>query len=112
MSKPALLLMLATLGTALPVAAQQPADGHAANPATSTAASTLADGEIRRVDRDTKKITIRHGPIPDLGMPPMTMVFQAGDPAMLDRVKPGDKVRFSAARERGAYIVTRIEAAP
>jgi Cu(I)/Ag(I) efflux system protein CusF len=112
MSKPALLLMLATLGAALPVAAQQPADGHAANPATSAAASTLADGEIRRVDRDARKITIRHGPIPSLNMPPMTMVFQVDDPSLLDRVKPGDKIRFSAVHDRGAYIVTRIEAAP
>jgi len=72
----------------------------------------LADGEIRRVDRDAKKITIRHGPIPSLNMPPMTMVFQTADPALLDRVKPGDKVKFSAIHDRGAYIVTRIETAP
>jgi len=72
----------------------------------------LTDGEIRRVDRDAKKITIRHGPIPSLNMPPMTMVFQTADPALLDRVKPGDKVKFSAIHDRGAYIVTRIETAP
>ena len=72
----------------------------------------LADGEIRRVDLDAKKITIRHGPIPSLNMPPMTMVFQTADPALLDRVKPGDKVKFSAIHDRGAYIVTRIETAP
>ena len=72
----------------------------------------MADGEIRRVDRDAKKITIRHGPIPSLNMPPMTMVFQAADPSLLDRVKAGDRVKFSAIQDRGAYIVTRIEAAP
>jgi|LNFM01.1.fsa_nt_gb Cu(I)/Ag(I) efflux system periplasmic protein CusF len=72
----------------------------------------LADGEIRRVDRETQKITIRHGPIPNINMPPMTMVFQAASPALLDQAKPGDKVKFSAVQERGAYIVTRIEPAP
>ncbi|MCE2999463.1 MAG: copper-binding protein [Betaproteobacteria bacterium] len=112
--KPALLLMMLTaLGAAAPAVAQKPADEHAAHhPSQATAAGELADGEIRRVDRDAKKITIRHGPIPSLKMPPMTMVFQTADPALLDRVKPGDKVKFSAIHDRGAYIVTRIETAP
>ena len=72
-------------------------------------APQLADGEIRRVDKDAKKITIRHGPIPSLDMPPMTMVFQVKDPAMLDQVKAGDKVKFAAEKAGGAYTVTQIE---
>lgn len=72
----------------------------------------LADGEIRRIDRDAQKITIRHGPIPNLNMPAMSMVFQVSDPALLDRAKPGDKVKFTAVQDRGAYVVTRIEPAP
>ena len=75
------------------------------------ALAQLADGEIRKVDRDAKKITIKHGPMPSLDMPPMTMVFQVKDPAMLEQVKPGDKVKFSAEKLGGAYTVTRIEAA-
>jgi Cu(I)/Ag(I) efflux system protein CusF len=72
-------------------------------------ASTLADGEIRKVDKDAKKITIRHGPIANLDMPSMTMVFQVKEPALLEGIKAGDKVRFAADRIGGAYVVTRIE---
>jgi Cu/Ag efflux protein CusF len=113
MKTAALFALLAAVTAAAPVAAQKTADDHAAHhPPQAAAANALADGEIRRVDRETQKITIRHGPIPSLNMPPMTMVFQAADAALLDRVKPGDKVKFSAVQERGAYIVTRIETAP
>lgn len=71
----------------------------------------LSDGEVRRIDKDAKKITIRHGPLKNLDMPAMTMVFQVRDPAMLEQVKAGDKVRFSAEKSGGAYIVTAIHAA-
>lgn len=83
-------------------------------PAASPAASgttQMADGEVRRVDKDAKKITIKHGPIPNLDMPPMTMVFQVKDAVMLDQVKTGDKIRFSADKVGAAYTVTKIEPA-
>ncbi len=73
------------------------------------AQTSLADGEIRKVDKEAKKLTIRHGPIPSLDMPPMTMVFQVKDPALLEQVKAGDKVRFEAEKAGSAYVVTRIE---
>ena len=73
----------------------------------------MADGEVRRVDRNARKLTIRHGPIPSLEMDqPMTMVFAVSDPALLERVKPGDKIRFQAEKIGGAYTVTKIEPAP
>ncbi len=72
-------------------------------------AETLSDGEIRKVDKEAKKLTIKHGPIANLDMPSMTMVFQVKDPALLDMVKAGDKVRFAADKISGAYVVTRIE---
>ena len=71
----------------------------------------LTDGEIRKVDKDTRKITIKHGPIQNLDMPAMTMVFQVKDPAMLDKVKAGDKVKFKAEKLGGAFTVTGMEAA-
>ena len=71
----------------------------------------LADGEIRKVDKDAKKITIKHGPLPGLDMPAMTMVFQVKDPTVLERVKVGDKVKFEAEKLGGAFTVTRIEQA-
>lgn len=71
----------------------------------------LTDGEVRKVDKDAKKITIKHGEIKNLDMPPMTMVFQVKDPALLEKAKAGDKVQFNAEKVGGQYFVTRIEAA-
>ena len=75
------------------------------------ASADMAEGEIRKVDMDTKKITIRHGEIKNLDMPGMTMVFQVKDPAMLEKVKTGDKVRFKAEKAGGAFVVTDIQPA-
>ena len=78
----------------------------------SPGASQLADGEVRKVDKDAKKLTIRHGPLPSLDMPsPMTMVYQVKDPALLDQVKAGDKIRFVAEKIGGQFTVLRIEIA-
>ncbi|MGH8674798.1 MAG: copper-binding protein, partial [Burkholderiales bacterium] len=74
-------------------------------------ANALTDGEIRKVDKDAQKITIKHGPIPRLDMPAMTMVFQVKDPALLEQVKAGDKVKFEAQKLGGAFTVTKIEQA-
>lgn len=68
-------------------------------------------GEVRKVDKDAGKLTIKHGPIVNLDMPAMTMVFQVRDPAMLDQVKAGDKIRFQADKIGGAYTATKIEPA-
>ena len=75
------------------------------------AAGALAEGVVRKVDMDAKKITIKHGPITNLDMPPMTMVFQVKDTALLSQVNAGDKVRFAADKVGGAYIVTHLEPA-
>ena len=69
----------------------------------------MTEGEVRKVDKDTKKITLKHGAIKNLDMPGMTMVFQVNDPAMLDMVKAGDKIRFTADRIKGAFVVLSIE---
>ena len=74
-------------------------------------AAKLTDGEVRKVDKDACKVTLKHGPIENLGMPGMTMVFRATNPAMLDKLKPGDKVRFAADKAGDVYTVTRIEPA-
>jgi Cu/Ag efflux protein CusF len=93
---------------AAPAYAQQAQGGHDAH----HPAGALSDGEVRRVDKDAKKITIKHGPLANLDMPAMTMVFQVKDPAMLDKVKAGDKVKFQAEKIGGGYAVTKIERAP
>lgn len=74
-------------------------------------ADELTEGVIRKVNKDAGKLTIKHGEIKQLEMPPMTMVFQVKDPAMLDQVKAGDKVRFAVESKGGAMTVTKIEPA-
>ncbi len=69
---------------------------------------SLTEGEIRKVDKEARKITIKHGEIKNLDMPAMTMVFQVKDPALLDKVKVGDKVQFTAEKVGGAYVVTTV----
>ena len=71
--------------------------------------SDFVDAEIRKVDKEAGKITLRHGEIKSLDMPPMTMVFVVKDPAQLAGLKAGDKVRFKAANEAGKYTVTDIQ---
>jgi len=75
-------------------------------------AADLADGEVRKVDKDAGKLTLRHGEIKNLDMPAMTMVFQVKEPALLDKVKVGDKVRFRAEKASSGYVVTAIEPRP
>lgn len=70
-----------------------------------------SDGEVRKVDREAGKITLRHGPLKNLDMPPMTMVFTAADPKLLEGLKEGDKVHFAADRKDGKLVVTAIEPA-
>jgi Cu(I)/Ag(I) efflux system periplasmic protein CusF len=102
------ILTLAALATpGLPVIA------HAqAQPAqTVQADAALTEGEVRRIDTAAQKITLRHGPIANIDMPAMTMVFQVRDPALLNNAKAGDKVRFSVEKINGVYTVIRLEAA-
>ena len=72
-------------------------------------ASDMAEAEVRKVDKDAKKITLKHGPIKNLDMPAMTMVFQVKDAALLDKVAAGDRIRFTAGQLQGAYVVTGVE---
>lgn len=81
-----------------------------AQPASSAAPQTsMSEGEIKKVDKDGGKLTIKHGDLKNLGMPGMTMVFRTKDAAMLEQVKQGDKVRFVAEKVDGALTVTAIE---
>jgi len=102
-------LAIAAGAMALPATAQQQAADHAAHHPAAPPAADLADGEIRKVDKEAAKLTIKHGEIKSLDMPGMTMVFQVKDPALLDKVKSGDKVRFRAEKAASGYVVTAIE---
>ena len=77
--------------------------------AAAVAQADLTDGEVRKIDKDGGKLTLRHGEIRNLDMPPMTMVFTVKDKALLDKLQPGDKVKFRAVAEGGQIVVTQIE---
>jgi Cu(I)/Ag(I) efflux system periplasmic protein CusF len=85
---------------------------HAPAASAAAAATAEVDGEVRKIDKEQGKLTLKHGPITNLDMPGMTMVFKAADPAMLDQVKVGDKVKFAAENRNGALTVTAIKPAP
>lgn len=68
----------------------------------------MTDGEVKKVDKEGGKITLRHGELKNLGMSGMTMVFRVKDPAMLTQVKAGDKVKFVAERVNGALTVVQL----
>ena len=121
----ATVLLWGALGSALAQPAA-PADGHdshhsaapgAAAPqsapaSTQTDPSDLSEGEITRWDPRTLKVTLRHREIKNLGMPPMTMVFRVPDAGMVGGLQPGAKVQFRAEQVNGAYVLTRLQAAP
>lgn len=76
---------------------------------TNTLAQAVAEGVVRRIDLDNNKITIRHGEIKALDMPPMTMVFIAKQPALLKSLAPGDTIEFEAFEVNGQYSVGKIK---
>ncbi|MEK7346956.1 MAG: copper-binding protein [Pseudomonadota bacterium] len=78
---------------------------------TLSATPEMTDGEVRKIDKESGKITIKHGEIKHMDMPGMTMVFVAKDKALLDKATVGAKIRFMAANENGQMTVTDIQPA-
>ena len=95
--------------------AQTAAPNTAAAPASDSMAAKkidpkdMAEAEVRKIDKDAKKVTLKHGPIKNLDMPGMTMVFQVKDVALLDKFVVGEKIMFTAEQQQGAYVVTGAE---
>ncbi len=98
------------------VFAQTATEPAATTPVTTASATMgnkdMAEAEVRKIDRDAKKITLKHGPIKNLDMPSMTMVFQVRDPALLDKLAAGDKIMFTAEQLQGAFVMTGAEKVP
>ncbi len=109
--KSSFLLFSSLLALAGAAAAHEHGAGHAPALQMAQAAAQRPQVEalVRTVDKSARKITLKHGEIPNLDMGPMTMVFQVADPALLDQVKAGDTVRFTADKIKGAYTVLTIE---
>ncbi|WP_048441023.1 copper-binding protein [Caenimonas sp. SL110] len=91
--------------------APQAVDHAAHHLATAASAAPQSEGEVRKVDMELGKVTLRHGPLANLDMPAMTMVFTVAQPKLLEGLKQGDKVRFTADKKDGSYVVTAIEPA-
>lgn len=87
------LLVMTAAALALPTAAQ----------------AQMTEGEVRRIDAANNKVTIRHGEIKNLDMPPMSMVFVAKPASIIKGIQVGDKIRFSAIEENSQYVVIKIE---
>lgn len=99
------LAVPATVAAASDHAAHHP---QASAAAAAPAAADMTDGEVRKVDKAAGKLTLKHGEIKSLDMPGMTMVFQVRDPAMLEALKAGDKVRFKAEKSGSALVITEL----
>lgn len=93
------LLVTAQTAPAAPVAADKPV------------AKDIAEAEVRKIDKEAKKVTLKHGPIKNLDMPSMTMVFQVRDVALFEKFAVGDKIMFTAEQLQGAYVMTGVEKA-
>lgn len=96
------LVALVATGAAFPAIAKAQAQAQAQ-------AMDMTEGEIRKIDKENKKLTIKHGEIRNLQMPGMTMVFQVKDAAVLEQVKVGDKVRFKVERGPTGLLVTDLQ---
>ena len=99
----------AALALSLTVSAARAQGEPAAAASAAAPASEMTDGEIRKIDKANGKLTIKHGEIKNLDMPGMTMVFRVNDPALIDKVNAGDKVRFKAMSDGGKVTVTEID---
>lgn len=103
------VLRILLVAAALAASAASQATSHSTSASAASPEQTLASGEVRKIDKEGGKLTIRHGPIQNLDMPSMTMVFRVHDARVLESLKPGDKIRFAADRIEGAYTATNIE---
>lgn len=105
------LLAASLAALALPVFAQDhSAHGHGAAKV-GAGKTALSEGTVKKLDRAAGKITLAHGPLENLGMPPMTMSFAIDTSLLPATLREGDKVRFRAEEQKGSYRVVRLEAA-
>jgi Cu/Ag efflux protein CusF len=103
------VLALALLGASLsPLAAAQGLPALLVAQAT----SDMVDAEVRKLDRDRSRVTLKHAEIKHLDMPPMTMVFNVADQALLDKLAEGARVKVRVEQIGGKYVVTAVQAAP
>lgn len=110
------LALLLSVAAGTPAWAASHAGGHGANvdhgkPMAQASTGDMTDGEVRKVDKEGGKLTLKHGDIKNLDMPGMTMIFVVKDKAMLDKLKAGDKIKFKAINDAGKFTVTEMQMA-
>ena len=108
------IFLVVSFGLALPLYAGAADDNtmkHEGDAKSMDNAAAMSSGEVRKVDKSSGKVTIKHGPLANLGMPAMTMVFRVKDSTMLDQMKEGDKIDFVAEKINGALTVIQVEPA-
>jgi Cu/Ag efflux protein CusF len=119
-SRTASLTLVLSAAIASPAWAASHQGGHGSHgdhgkPATTAStqatAGEMTDGEVRKVDKEAGKLTLKHADIKSLDMPAMTMVFVVKDKAMLDKLKAGDKIKFKAINDAGKFTVTEMQMA-
>ena len=108
---PKILIAALSLALLTPLVALADDAHHKPEAATAASASDLTDGEVRKIDLEAGKVTLKHADIKSLDMPAMTMVFAVKDRAMLDKLKTGDKVRFKEINDGGRFMLTEIQPA-
>ena len=111
LSRAAGFAFVLSAGAVMPSWAADDHGAHGMQVAQAATSTDMSDGEVRKVDMEGGKLTLKHGEIKNLEMPGMTMVFAVKDKAMLDKLKAGDKIKFKAVNEAGKFTVTEIEAA-
>ena len=115
-SRVAGLALLVSAAALSPAWAASHQGGHGAHgdhgkPTAQAATGDMTDAEVRKVDKEGGKLTLKHGDIKNLDMPGMTMVFVVKDKAMLDQLKAGDKIKFKAINDAGKFTVTEMQMA-
>lgn len=104
------VLAVAAFAAAMAAQAQSPTDHATHHVPAASATAVMTDGEVRKIDKEQAKLTLKHGRIENLDMPGMTMVFKVANRQWLEGLKVGDKVKFAADNVGGALTVTAIEA--
>lgn len=105
------LIAFASLGTVSVQAASDHAGHGMAMQATASTEMQMVDGVVKKVDKSAGKVTLSHGPLTNLSMPAMTMVFRVKDANWLEQMKAGDKIRFMADNVNGAVTIVHFEPA-
>ena len=113
MTRSTILIAVSIFGVAFafPAGADDSHGHHATTEAKPAAVAGVSwtEGEVRKIDKAAGKITIKHGPMPKFDMPAMTMVYRVKDKAMLDHLKPGDKIKFEMDGVGGEFTVLHLE---